>query len=83
MQQLKKERIKGRQQQTEGLWRQFKGRVKEAWGAITDDDLDRVEGRKDQILGTIQEKTGEARADVAKTLDQIADDVNYRFNDQK
>ena len=40
-------------------------------------------GRKDQILGTIHEKTGEARADVAKTLDQIADDVNYRFNDRK
>ncbi len=83
MEQLKRERIKGQQQQTEGLWRQFKGRVKEAWGAITDDDLDRLEGRRDQLLGTIQEKTGEARADVARTLDEIAADLNYRFNDRK
>ncbi len=43
----------------EGKWDQMRGRVKEAWGALTDDDLDRTEGQWDRLVGTIKEKTGE------------------------
>ena len=40
----------------EGNWLQFKGKVKEQWGKLTDDDLDIIAGRRDQLLGKIQER---------------------------
>lgn len=62
--------------QIEGNWKQFRGRVKEAWGALTDDDLDRAEGRKEQLIGVIQEKSGETRARIAEKLRELADRVD-------
>lgn len=41
-----------------GSWTQFKGKVQEKWGDLTDDDLDRVAGKRDQLLGAIQKKYG-------------------------
>ena len=45
----------------EGNWKQFKGKVKEQWGKLTDDDLDVIAGRRDQLLGRIQQRHGLAR----------------------
>ena len=42
----------------EGNWLQFKGKVKEQWGKLTDDDLDVIAGKRDQLLGKIQERHG-------------------------
>jgi uncharacterized protein YjbJ (UPF0337 family) len=42
----------------EGNWRQLKGKVKEKWGKLTDDDLDVISGRRDQLAGKIQERYG-------------------------
>jgi len=42
----------------EGNWKQFTGRVKEQWGKLTDDDLEVVAGRRDQLAGKIQERYG-------------------------
>ena len=49
-----------------GQWNQLKGRVKERWGELTNDDLDRIEGRRDQLVGAIQKQYGRAR-DEAET----------------
>jgi uncharacterized protein YjbJ (UPF0337 family) len=38
----------------EGNWKQFKGQAKEKWGRLTDDDLDVINGRQDQLEGKIQ-----------------------------
>ncbi len=67
------------EQQAEGTWKQFKGRLREAYGALTDDDVDRARGQRDQLIGQIQEQTGEAREAIAQTLDDLAQDVAYRF----
>lgn len=45
----------------EGKWKQFKGSVKEQWGKLTDDDLDVIAGKKDQLVGKIQERYGISR----------------------
>src|SRR5262249_11896701 len=45
----------------EGNWKQLKGRAKEKWGRLTDDDLDVVNGRRDQLEGKIQERYGLAK----------------------
>jgi uncharacterized protein YjbJ (UPF0337 family) len=60
----------------EGKWDQAKGRVKEAWGALTDDDLDRTEGKFDRIVGTIKEKTGEAVDAIEQKLRDIFDRID-------
>lgn len=41
---------------TPSNWHEFKAKVKEQWGKLTDDDLDVIEGRRDQLLGRIQER---------------------------
>ena len=38
----------------EGNWKQVKGKVKEQWGKLTDDDLDEISGRRDQLEGKIR-----------------------------
>ena len=45
----------------EGSWKQMSGKVKEQWGKLTDDDLQTVAGKRDQLLGKIQERYGYAK----------------------
>ena len=52
----------------EGNWKQFKGKVKEQWGKLTDDDLDVINGRRDQLAGKIQERHGVARDEAERQL---------------
>ena len=47
-----------------GNWKQLKGTVREKWGKLTDDDVDVIAGRRDQLLGKLQERYGIAQ-DVA------------------
>jgi uncharacterized protein YjbJ (UPF0337 family) len=44
-----------------GQWKQFRGQVKEQWGKLTDDDLDQIEGKRDQLLGAVQKRYGIAK----------------------
>lgn len=48
-----------------GQWNQVKGKVKQQWGQLTDDDLLTIEGNRDQLIGTLQERYGKTR-DVAE-----------------
>jgi uncharacterized protein YjbJ (UPF0337 family) len=54
----------------EGNWKQVVGKAKAQWGKLTDDDLDVVAGRREQLAGKIQERYGIAKDEVDK---QIAD----------
>ena len=47
--------------QVEGNWKQFKGKVRETWGKLTDDELEEIAGRRDILLGKIQERYGIAK----------------------
>lgn len=73
-----KEQKSPKAQQAEGNWKQFKGKVQEKWGDLTNDELDQYEGRREQLEGHIQEKTGEAREEVHREIDRIAKDTKYR-----
>ena len=57
----------------EGKWDQARGRVKEAWGVLTDDELDRTEGKRDRLVGLIKERTGETASEVETKLREIFD----------
>lgn len=41
-----------------GMWKQVRGKVKQQWGRLTDDDLDQISGRRDEVIGLIQERYG-------------------------
>jgi uncharacterized protein YjbJ (UPF0337 family) len=60
----------------EGNWKQFKGKIKEQWGRLTDDDLDVIAGHRDQLEGKIQERYGIAK-------DQVRKDVDDWYNAQR
>jgi uncharacterized protein YjbJ (UPF0337 family) len=53
-----------------GNWKQFKGQVKEKWGKLTDDDLGVIEGKKDQLVGKIQERYGYSKEEAEREVDE-------------
>lgn len=55
-------------QRVEGNWMQLKGKVREQWGKLTDDDLDVVAGRREQLSGKIQERYGVAKDEAEQQL---------------
>jgi len=53
-----------------GQWKQLKGRVREHWGKLTDDDVSMVEGRVQQLVGKIQERYGINRDEAQRHVDE-------------
>lgn len=56
-----------------GQWKQVSGRVKAAWGKLTDDDLQRIEGDHERLSGKIQERYGITRDEAQKQVDRFLD----------
>ena len=54
-----------------GQWKQISGRVKAAWGSLTDDDLQRIEGDQQRLEGLIQERYGLTREQAREQVDQF------------
>ena len=52
----------------EGHWKQVKGKAKEQWGKLTDDDFDVIAGKRDQLAGKIQERYGVAKDEAEKQV---------------
>ena len=59
-----------------GKWKQFSGKAKQEWGKLTDDDMERIAGRRDKMIGIIQEKYGIAREEATKKVDKFAASCN-------
>jgi uncharacterized protein YjbJ (UPF0337 family) len=57
--------------QFEGNWKQLKGRIREQWGELTDDDLDVINGRRQQLTGKLQERYGIAKAEAERQIDEF------------
>lgn len=60
----------GTETKWEGRWDQLKGKAKQSWGNLTDDDLDVAEGNYDEMVGRIKEKTGESEEAIRERLDK-------------
>ena len=58
-------------QEIQGQWNQLRGRVKERWGQLTDDDLQMQGGNLEQLVGRIQQKTGEGREAIERFLNDL------------
>ena len=60
-------------EELKGNWKQMKGAIKENWNQLTDDDIEAMEGRRERIVGKIQERYGEAK--------YSAEDIEHELND--
>lgn len=58
-----------------GKWKQMRGKVQAKWGKLTNDDLDRIDGRSEQLEGILQERYGIAREQARKEIQALADNV--------
>jgi uncharacterized protein YjbJ (UPF0337 family) len=54
-----------------GDWKQFKGKVKESWGKLTDQELEVIAGKRDQLIGAIQKGYGIARDEAERQVEQF------------
>ncbi|WP_339608559.1 CsbD family protein [uncultured Roseivirga sp.] len=54
-----------------GNWNQLKGKVKQKYGELTDDDLTYAEGQEDELLGKIQKRTGKTKEEVKDFIDSL------------
>lgn len=54
-----------------GNWKQFRGRIQEQWGKLTNDDLDEIDGRREQLVGRLQELYGLEREDIEREIEII------------
>jgi uncharacterized protein YjbJ (UPF0337 family) len=55
----------------EGNWKQLKGKVREEWGKLTDDDLEAIAGKRDQLVGRLQERYGLAKDAAESHIDDF------------
>jgi len=55
-----------------GDWNITKGKLKQKWAKLTDDDLQFIEGKNDELFGRIQKRTGETREAVEKTIKEFS-----------
>jgi uncharacterized protein YjbJ (UPF0337 family) len=65
--------------QIEGKWKQASGKVKEKWGKLTDGDVAMLHGKRDQLVGRIQERYGVAKDEAERQVDEFA--RSYRPDD--
>jgi uncharacterized protein YjbJ (UPF0337 family) len=60
----------------EGNWKQFKGKVQQQWGKLTDDDLDVIQGNQTELAGRLQQRYGYAKDEAEKQIDSWVKTIN-------
>ena len=68
-------------EQMSGKWKQMKGAAKQQWGKLTDDDLQVIDGKRDALVGKLQERYGIAKEDAQKKADEWL--KSYRPSDEQ
>ena len=67
-------------QTIEGNWMQIKGAVRETWGELTDDDMDVIAGKRDQLIGKIKERYGKTADVVDREVNEFEDRESMKTN---
>lgn len=59
--------------QLKGSWKELRGKVQRKWGELTDDDLDRVNGSREELIGILQKRSGQAREKIEQEIKRLED----------
>jgi uncharacterized protein YjbJ (UPF0337 family) len=62
----------------EGRWTQLKGKAREKWGRLTNDDIDVIGGKRDQLVGILQRRYGQARDEIERQVDEFEHENKQR-----
>jgi uncharacterized protein YjbJ (UPF0337 family) len=62
----------------QGKWKQIRGQVKQQWGMLTDDQLDRISGRYEELAGLIQERYGYSKEQARQEVDTFINRLNEK-----
>ena len=65
---------------SKGKWKEIKGKIREQWGDLSDDELERTKGNMDQIAGKIQQKYGESIDMSKRKLNTILGHINDKLS---
>jgi len=57
--------------QVQGKWKELKGLLKQKWGELTDDELEKLEGHRDRLAGLVQQKYGLAKEEVERQIQAL------------
>ena len=57
--------------QIKGNWNEAKGKLKQKYADLTDDDLEYAEGKGDELLGKLQKKTGKSKEELKKEIESL------------
>jgi len=60
----------------EGNWKQFRGKARQKWAELTDDDVDKLRGKKDELVGKLQERKGIERDKAEREVNEWAESLN-------
>ncbi len=69
--------------QLEGKWKEAKGKIREKWGKLTDDDLDVIRGKRDQLIGRLQQRYGMAKEEAEKQADEFVNSLTADRAEQR
>ncbi len=58
-----------------GMWKQAKGKARQKWGDLTDDELEQMEGRREELVGKIQERYGKTKQEAEREVDEFIRDL--------
>ena len=61
-----------------GTWKQVRGKAKQTWGKLTDNDLDRITGRFEELAGLVQERYGYTREQAEKEVTHFIEKMNMK-----
>jgi uncharacterized protein YjbJ (UPF0337 family) len=62
-----------------GNWKKMRGQMREWWGKLTDDDMERIAGNRDQLAGTLQERYGYTKEEANREIDRRFRDAGDRY----
>ena len=66
-----------------GQWKQVKGKIREWWGDLTDDDVNRIDGSHERLLGALQQRYGYAKDRALREIERRIDEFSNRTQDQR
>ncbi len=61
-----------------GNWKQIQGKIKQRWGELTDDDVARIEGRREELVGRLQAKYSYTKQRAEQEIDNFMDEMERR-----
>ncbi len=63
--------------QIAGAWKQVRGQARQQWGKLTDDDLEQIKGKRDELAGRIQQRYGITKEEANRQVDEWANRLKF------